>query len=144
MTQVDFYILPGTEQQERLQFVCRLTEKAYKLGHKLYIHTDEEQTSALIDDALWQFRTDSFIPHQRIDQPNDAPAPVEIGHQTDPKQHQDILINLAYETPSFFSRFHRVAEVVIQHPQSLAASRKSYGFYRDRGYPMKTHDMRKK
>ncbi|MCB1663720.1 MAG: DNA polymerase III subunit chi [Pseudomonadales bacterium] len=144
MTRIDFYILASSEAQERVQFACRLIEKAYKLGRQLYVHTDDEQTTASIDDALWQYRADSFIPHQRIDQQPATPAPIEIGHQHDPKQHQDILINLAHETPAFFSRFERVAELVLQQPESLAASRKSYAFYRDRGYPMKTHDMRKK
>lgn len=144
MTRIDFYILPGAELQDRWLFACRLIEKAYKIGHQLYVHTDDEETTACIDDALWQYRSDSFIPHRRFDQQLDMPAPVEIGHQHDPKEHHDILINLAHETPAFFSRFHRVAEVVVQQPRSLEASRISYAFYRDRGYPMKTHDMRKK
>lgn len=144
MTRIDFYILPSTEPEERWMFACRLIEKAYKKGHRLYIHTENEQATAAMDDALWRFRDDSFIPHNRIDQVAETPVAIEIGHNQDPQQHHDILINLAQQTPKFFSRFHRVAEVVIQQPEILAATRKSFSFYRDRGYPLNTHDMRKK
>ena len=144
MTRIDFYILPNEEQKERLLFACRLVEKAYKMGHQVYINTDNEETTASMDDVLWQYRPDSFLPHNRIEKETDAAAPIEIGHQHDPEQHHDILVNLAHETPPFFSRFHRVTEIVVQQEKTLEASRKSYAFYRDRGYPMQTHDMRKK
>lgn len=148
MTRIDFYILPGSQAQDRLLFTCRLVEKAYKIGHQLYIHTDDEQTAMRVDDTLWSYRTDSFIPHQRIDKAaatcTPAPAPIEIGHNHDPQQHHDILINLAHKTPPFFSRFQRVAEVVVQQPDILESSRESFAFYRARGYPMHTHDLRKK
>lgn len=144
MTRIDFYILPTAEPEDRWLFACRLIEKAYNMGHQLYIHTQDEQATASMDDALWRFRNDSFIPHNPIDPAMETPAAVEIGHDRDPQQHHDILINLAHQTPKFFSRFHRVAEVVIQQPEILAATRKNFSFYRDRGYPMHTHDMRSK
>lgn len=144
MTRIDFYILPSEEQEERLLFACRLIEKAYKMGHQLYVNTDDEQMSQQMDDALWRYRPESFIPHNLIGADTETPAPIEIGHRQDPEQHHDILINLAHDTPSYFSRFHRVAEIVVQQQKTLEATRKSFSFYRDRGYPMHTHDMRKR
>ena len=58
-----------------------------------------------------------------------------------PDTHNDLLINLQLEIPAFFSRFQRVAEVVTQDPESLAALRRSWTFYKERGYQLEKHDL---
>ncbi|MEH6357410.1 MAG: DNA polymerase III subunit chi [Pseudomonadales bacterium] len=146
MTRIDFYILPDSEQQARLLFICRLVEKAYKQNHRLYIHTDSETTSKTIDDLLWSFRPESFIPHHLLEDTT-APAPIAIGHGDNSGigcgDHHDVLINLSNDIPDFFSRFERCIEIVIQQPDVLETTRKHFGFYRERGYPLNTHDLRK-
>lgn len=141
MTRIDFYVLNASKVEDRLMFVCRLVDKAYRKGHQIYIHTDDESTTDHLDSALWHFRADSFIPHRRIDREALPASPVELGHGQDPSEHQDILINLASAPPDFFSRFHRVSEVVVQHPELLKSSRNRFAFYRDRGYPLHTHPI---
>ncbi len=143
MTSIDFYILSTSEPDARILFACRLIEKTWKLGHKVYIHTDNEKQARLVDDRLWDFRADSFIPHNLFGN-NAQPSSVEIGHGIDPKKHNDLLINMASQLPIFFSRFQRVVEVVIQHPEVLKKARENFVFYRDRGYPIRNHDLRKK
>ena len=146
MTQVDFYILPDQDQQARLLFLCRLVEKAYNKQHRIYIHTDSETTSKEIDLLLWTFKVESFIPHHLLTDDN-APAAVAIGHGDnagkDSGDHQDVLINLCEEIPDFFSRFERCMEIVIQQPDVLESTRRHFAFYRERGYPLNTHDLRK-
>ena len=143
MTRVDFYILAAAEPQERLLFACRLTEKAYRKGHQVYLHAASAEQVTELNELLWSYRAESFIPHNVVNDGATSPARVEIGHQDDPITHADVMVNLADKIPTFFSRFMRVAEVVIQQPEVLANARDSFGFYRDRGYPMKTHDLRK-
>ena len=63
MTRIDFYILADSAQRSRALFVCRLAEKAYRMKHPIYIHTESEQQSALMDDLLWTFSQGSFLPH---------------------------------------------------------------------------------
>jgi len=146
MTQVDFYILPDTEQQARLLFLCRLVEKVYKKQHRIYIHTDSEAASKEIDQLLWTFKVESFIPHHLLSDES-APASVAIGHGDNdgkgPGDHHDVLINLCEEIPDFFSRFERCVEIVTQQADILENTRKHFGFYRERGYPLNTHDLRK-
>ncbi|MEZ5525229.1 MAG: DNA polymerase III subunit chi [Pseudomonadales bacterium] len=142
MTRVDFYILPDNEPQARLQFICRLVEKAYRHNHQVYIHTDNPGESGLIDELLWNFRAESFVPHHRLED-GSTTAPVAIGHGETPGEHHDILINLSSQVPDFFSRFERCAEVVVQQQDILAATRNHFAFYKERGYPLHTHDLRK-
>ena len=53
-----------------------------------------------------------------------------------------LLINLSHQVPEFFSRFERVTEIVVQSPAVTESTRNNYRFYRDRGYPLESHDLR--
>jgi DNA polymerase-3 subunit chi len=53
------------------------------------------------------------------------------------------MINLARQTPTLFSRFERLIEVIASAPEDVAAGRERWAFYRDRGYAMTHHDARK-
>lgn len=141
MTQVDFYILPSESDRERQQFACRLTEKAFKLGHKVYIHSRDAEQAAAMDKLLWSFRNSSFVPHALQHDASDEP--VIIGFEQPPTTFSEVMINLSHDVPGFFSRFERVTEVVVTDPLITEATRENYRFYRDRGYPLKNHDMRK-
>ena len=141
MTQVDFYILPSESDQQRQQFACRLTEKAFKLGHTVYIHSHDADQAAAMDKLLWSFRNSSFIPHALQSQADNEP--VIIGFEKPPEAFSEVMINLSHEVPRFFSRFERVTEVVVSDPAITEATRENYRFYRDRGYPLRNHDMRK-
>jgi DNA polymerase-3 subunit chi len=143
MTQVDFYILPGTDLQQRMQFACRLTDKAYRLGHRVYIHTQSAQQTGQLDDLLWTFQQSSFIPHAVFQTTGDGDAPpVQLGHDGEPDASHEVLINLAREVPLFFSRFERVAELIDGDDDTRRQGRRRYSFYKERGYPLRTHEIR--
>jgi DNA polymerase-3 subunit chi len=142
MTRVDFYILQQAEDFARVQFVCRLVEKAWQLGNRVLIHAASSAAAQQLDNALWTFRLDSFIPHDVL--PAMQLSPVHIGSGEDSGSHHDLLINLGASIPGFFSRFERVAEVVTQEPDMLAQSRERFRFYRERGYALETHNIGKR
>ena len=142
MTRVDFYVLPGSEAMQRAQFACRLTDKAYRLGHQVYIHTESAEQSEQIDKLLWTFQQNSFIPHCLHPEAGEALPPVMLGHDAEPDQQLQVLINLATDVPLFFSRFERVAELVDQQPEVKQRGRDRYKFYRDRGYPLESHTIK--
>tara|TARA_R110001583_G_scaffold41891_2_gene133182 strand:+ start:4048 stop:4473 length:426 start_codon:yes stop_codon:yes gene_type:complete len=141
MTRVSFYILKGSKAHDRQVFACRLIEKAYKQGHQIYIHTDNIEEAEKINQFLWSFRADSFIPHQLIDESNADICPVLIGHNTNPPRLMDLLINLAAEQPIFFSQFERVAEFINDDKQLKIMGRERYRFYQQRGYELTTHKI---
>ena len=143
MTRVDFYVLQSDLYQDRHQFACKLTEKAFKQGNKILLATSDEQESHLINDMLWDFSPQSFVPHSMIGDQDVPDEPVLISHSDDIRQHHDVMINLRKNTPGKFSRFHRLAEIVIQDDEILTATRKNFGFYKSRGYPINTHKLGK-
>lgn len=140
MTNIDFYVLSSDQTTARLQFACRLAYKAWLQNHQVYLHCTDEAEARHIDELLWSFRSDSFLPHAlHTVQPSEM---VVCGWTGDPTPHHDVLINLGNETPEFFSRFNRLAEILIEHEPILTPARERFRFYRKRGYPLKTHQIR--
>lgn len=139
MTQVDFYVLDDAGPRSRALFACRLTEKAFGLGHRVFLHAGSEGAARELDDLMWTFRDGSFLPHALAGDGEDTP--VHIGHGAEPGEGFHLLINLAAEVPAFFSRFERVAEVVDGDETQKAKGRERFRFYKDRGYPLETHKL---
>ena len=143
MTRADFYILGGQADHDQWFFACRLVEQIQQKGHKILLQVDNEQKARELDDMLWQFRADAFVPHALLTA-KDAPVdcPVSIGWVQEPGHHHDVIINLSAELPAFFSRFERLVEIVVQKDDILAQTRQHFRFLKDRGYPVTHNDMR--
>jgi len=137
---VDFYILPDNAPQGRLLLACRLAERAYREGLTAYIHAASPEEADILDDLLWTFREQSFVPHARCPAGADDPSPILIGSGGDCAPLQ-MLINLDREIPPFVDDFERVAEVVDQQPDVLQASRVRFRGYRERGVEPTTHKL---
>ncbi|MCO6412701.1 MAG: DNA polymerase III subunit chi [Thiogranum sp.] len=142
MTRIDFYVLADDSAQAREQFACRLAEKAWRLGHRVYIHTASEEQTRQLDDLLWTFQQNSFLPHSLYREAGDTPPPVLLAHDAEPDASSQVLINLAPEVPLFFSRFERVAELVNPQAEIRQEGRNRYSFYKERGYPLHTHEIK--
>jgi len=139
MPQVDFYILPSADPATRLAFACKLTEKAWRLGHRIYLHCQDAAQRNALDERLWSFKDEAFLPHGVTEE--DADAPIALGLGDDPGSHHDLLINLALVVPPFCERFERIAELVVNEPAIRQASRTNYRVYRERGYPLQDHRL---
>ena len=141
MTRVDFYILQQTRAGAGEQLTCKLTEKAYKQGHQVYINAASEQQLKQLDDLLWTFRDGSFLPHGRYNAADPDEQPILLGHAIEPDGPSDVLVNLSNDIPAFFSRFNRVAELVAGDDAQREAARTRYRYYKDRGYTLNTHKL---
>ena len=137
MTRIDFYQIET--DIDPLQFACRLVDKVYRLGHQIHVHTGSKQDALALDDLLWTFRPERFVPHSPYT--SDQTAPIRICHHSEPLLHQDVLVNLSGAIPTFFSRFDRVAEIVPKADSARASARENYKHYKARGYPIAYHKM---
>jgi DNA polymerase-3 subunit chi len=138
---VDFYILSQPAPNARALLACRLAEKAYKLGHTVYIHTTSAEQGQQLDDLLWTFRQGSFVPHGLYPPAVDDHSPVLIGWMAEPDIQADVLVNMTHDAPDFFGRFARVVELVDQDPDTLAKSRIRFRFYREQGCEPESHRL---
>ncbi len=139
MTRVGFYVIQNNDAGQRLLVAARLADKAFQQGLRIYINAVDEPQARQLDELLWSFRPASFLPHGISGEEHSKK--IAIGWGQEPVDHDDLLINLQLSIPSFFGRFRRVAEVVTQDAQSLAALRESWKYYKERGYELEKHDL---
>jgi DNA polymerase III subunit chi len=141
MTRVDFYLLEDTGDSARPLYACRLAEKALQQGHQVYINTESPVQLLQLDDLLWTFRSGSFLPHAVDNGEGDTQQPILLGHDREPRDSHDVLVNLSKDVPSFFNRFNRVAEIIGGHEAQRTQARERYRFYKDRGYTLNIHEI---
>lgn len=141
MTRIDFYVLQDMTRDAAMRFACRLSLKGIHSGMPVHIHTNDEQDAGNLDQLMWDYPKHRFVPHSVIagaPQADTPAAPVQIGC-TEPHFNAGLLINLADDVPTFFGRFDRVAEIVVNETRDQGRDR--YTHYRKRGYPLHHHDM---
>ena len=125
MTEIDFY-----SGGDKLDIACRLVAKAMRKGLKIMIYTPDVSTIEQLDKLLWTFSSTDFIPHCRADDKLADLTPVILAHEATKLPHDDVLLNLDAESPSFFSRFRRLIEITGTTPEDTQAARKRYRFTR--------------
>lgn len=138
---VDFYLLSSDQPDTRWLVACRLLEKAYYKGHKIYVYCSNKQDAEHIDELLWTFKDDSFIPHNLQGEGPEPPPPVQIGYEREPRGFNDILLNLSDTIPSFYNRFKRVMHIVPGIETEKELSRLHYKEYRAKGCELHTHNI---
>ena len=136
MTRVDFHF----NAPDKLQYASRLVRKAYRAGQRVVVFA-EAGAVAELDRTLWTFSPTDFIPHVRATDPLAPQTPVILCSEACDTPHADVLVNLSRETPAFFSRFERLVEVVTADEDDRSSARARWRFYRDRGYPLQSHDL---
>ncbi len=140
MTRVDFYVLKAGSRGNRYTLAARLAEKAWRSGHRVLLSVDGAEEQRHMDRLLWTFRDISFVPHGLVGQADPALHPVLITLDDADGEHE-VLINLRRDIPPYFSRFERMAECIDLEPETLKRGREHYRFYRERGYPLQTHEV---
>lgn len=137
MTRVDFHF----NADNRLQYCCRLLRKIYRAGQKAVVFDDDPASLSALDQALWSFSQLDFIPHVMAGAAEAAQTPVLLACEPIEFPHHDVLVNLSAAPPEFFSRFERLIEVVGTDPAGREHARSRWRFYKERGYPIETHDL---
>lgn len=135
MTRIDFHSDVG----DKIAYACRLTRKAWAAGCKIVIHSTDATQLQQLDEALWTFSAQDFVPHVMAADVLAVRTPVILVHGNQAVPHHEVLINLAPTTPEHFARFQRLLEIVSFSEPDKLAGRERFRFYKERGYPLAHH-----
>ncbi|MDP3561442.1 MAG: DNA polymerase III subunit chi [Legionellaceae bacterium] len=138
---VDFYLLTNEEPQANWLVACRLLEKAYQRGHRVFVFCEHASDASLIDELLWTYKDNSFIPHNLQGEGPEPPPAVQIGYDQEPRGYNDILLNMSSAIPAFHTRFRRIIEIVQANEDAKEISRNHFREYRKHGYELTTHTI---
>ncbi len=136
----DFYLIAKPRFREQpLLLVCKLVEKALAAEQPLVILARDYAQAEEIDDLLWAYDEDAFIPHQLAGSDDDAEVPVLIappGIDTPPRP---LAINLRPDPVT--GTFDRILEVVAADPAERTGSRQRWRAYQQAGADVRKFDM---
>lgn len=135
MTRIDFH----SDVADKIAYTCRLTRKAWAAGCKVVVHSTDAAQLQQLDDALWTFSVEDFVPHVMAGDALAARTPVILAQGEQELPHHEVLINLSPTTPQYFARFQRLLEIVAANEPDRLAGRERYRFYMERGYPLEHH-----
>ena len=137
---IDFYVLEQAEPAARLRLACRLMEKALQHRHRVHALTTDERDAHDLDELLWTFRAESFVPHALDTNSAARDVPVTIGWNEQAAGHDaDLLINLTPTVPPCFDTYQRVIEIVDASDDGRRDGRERFRFYRENGLEPQTH-----
>lgn len=124
----------------RLEFrVCELAEGIYARGERLQILAPHSGQASRLDDLLWTFRPDSFIPHGLLEPAGANPAlPVIIATREEPVPGIEHLLMLEFAAPEFLRSFAEAIHlVVVDNRERRAASRRYWVQLREAGFALR-------
>lgn len=137
----DFYLIAKPRfLEEPLRLVCELARKAYDGNHwTLILARDAGQAEAL-DELLWSFDDDAYIPHQiaGTDEEDDL-TPVLIATPDFDAPPRTLVINLRDD--AYAGACERVLEVVPADPAARDPLRERWKQYKARGFDVNKYDM---
>lgn len=139
---VDFYVIPSAAPRARLEFACRLAEKAWLHHHRVFVRADCDEEARAFDALLWTFHDRSFVPHELVAAGQPGTAPVSIGTSLpDGPCDELVLLNLGADVPERFGEFARIAEIIDADETRRRQGRERFRQYRERGIAPETHKL---
>ncbi|WP_440054076.1 DNA polymerase III subunit chi [Pseudoalteromonas sp. T1lg65] len=140
-----FYVLkhndePAANIPAHFDLAAQTAASLYREGHRIFIYVDNIQDAQLIDEHLWCFDAERFVPHNLQGEGPKGGAPVEIGEMP-PVARRPILINLAKVIPDFIRRFEQVYDFVPVEASAKQAARERFKQLRNIGATISTEDF---
>ena len=141
---VDFYTNGDQRSEAAAWLLCRVIEKAYRQGCRLYVHTQTPRQARFFDQLLWTFRDGSFVPHQCVGDGRPVQAPVRIGSGPIERGDATVLVNLAPrvpESPRSLDDFERLIDAAGAGQPGLGEGRQRYRWYQQQGFEPVHHKL---
>lgn len=135
MAKVSFYLFEKSNERQ-VESTCRLCRKILRKSQRIWLHCPTQELQQQLDDLLWSFDTESFIPHG-IDQPHarvciSASLPEETGR---------IVFNFNNQALEQYARFSHIIEIIENNEPAKQAGREKFKQYRRYGIEPKTFKL---
>jgi len=140
MPRADFYLIDKPRfRDDALLLVCELAKRAFESGQPTLVLARSLDEAERLDEKLWEFDENAFIPHQIAGDDDDAITPVLIVPPDTSAADRTLVINLRDDCAP--GLFERVLEVVPADEDQRLGSRKRWTTYKAAGFEVAKHDM---
>ena len=143
MKEVDFYILSKDDIGSTMMFVCKLSEKAYKMKKSISILTPNHDFSEKLSELLWGFKKESFLPNTiKISKKEECSNSISVTHNEDFLDNSDVLINLSDQDMDNCQSANRLIEIIPNNEELKKRARKKYKEYKESNYDVRSHNIK--
>ena len=141
MARADFYLIGKPRFREQpLLLVCELARKASDAGLPMLVLCASAAQAEQLDDLLWSFDPDAYVPHQIVGADEDEEeVPVLLAAPEHDAGLRPMVLNL--RDAAVPDGFERVLEVVPADDSARGPLRERWKQYLARGIDVKKHDM---
>jgi DNA polymerase-3 subunit chi len=141
MPRADFYLIAKPRFREQpLLLVCELARKASDAGLPMLVLCASTAQAEALDDLLWSFDPDAYVPHQIVGADEDEDeVPVLIAAPEHDAALRPLVLNL--RDAAVPDGFERVLEVVPADESARGPLRERWKQYQARGVELGKHDM---
>jgi DNA polymerase-3 subunit chi len=133
-----------TGVDDPLGYACRLLRKAYRQGAQVVVTGAPAQLQRL-DQALWVFEPQEFVPHARL-RAGEAAAerlaqrtPIWLAEPGAEPPPAPVLVNLGTDWLRDELPFERIIEIVATDDESVGAARRRWKRCEAAGWPVTHH-----
>ncbi|WP_235971687.1 DNA polymerase III subunit chi [Azohydromonas caseinilytica] len=128
---------------DKIGYCCRLLRKGYRQQVRMVV-AGSADVLARLDQALWLFDVQSFIPHRRLKAGEAVPpalwrTPIWLIEPGAEPPQQGVLLNLGPAVVPGFERFERLIEVVGLDEEDRMAARQRWRAYETQGLRITHH-----
>ena len=140
MPRADFYLIAKPRfAGQPLLLVCELARRACDNNQFTLVLARDAAQAEELDDLLWSFDPDAYLPHQIAGDDEDELTPVLIVPPGTEAPPRPLVINLRDD--AWTAACERVLEVVPADPEARAPLRERWKQYQALGYDLNKHDM---
>jgi DNA polymerase-3 subunit chi len=140
MPRADFYLIDKPRfRDDPLLLVCELVKKAFAAEQPTLILARTPEQADALDEKLWEFDDESFIPHQIAGEDDDAITAVVIAPPGVRTADRVLVVNLRDECAE--GAFERVLEIIAADSAEREGSRARWTEYKRRGFEVNKFDM---
>ena len=140
MARADFYLIQKERfREDPLLLVCELAKRGYAANLPMLVLARDSAQAEALDDLLWSFEDDAYLPHQVAGDDEDELCPILIATPEMDVPARPLLVNLRDGVPA--GTFDRVLEVVPADPSSRGPLRERWKHYQSLGFELNKYDM---
>jgi DNA polymerase-3 subunit chi len=137
-TMTEILFVETTARRMEVQ-ACEIAERNYLQGDKLQIIAENQEQAKRLDDLLWTFKPDSFVPHGiGTGSADESDQPVVIITEKERLGKINALLMMDYVEAELVSQFSRAVHlIVVDDPERLERSRGYWTELKEAGFTLR-------
>lgn len=125
--------------QEKIVSICKTMSYLFNSGNTILIHAPSADAAQYVNDLLWRYPEDSFLPHSVESTPTNERIVITTAAEN--LNQAQVLFNLCTTVGDHCLHFEKIYELQDEtDPNRLQLSKQKYNIYKERQFPVSMED----